>query len=64
MEYITSNPHLQAVHDAQLAYSDAFSERLATVVKARIEGASWEQIGDALGLTKQGAWEQFHRIAP
>ena len=29
------------------------------VAEARTQGASWAAIGDALGMTKQGAWERF-----
>ena len=32
--------------------------RYAAMVDARIEGASWDEIGDALGITKQAA-QQF-----
>ena len=34
------------------------AERKA-VAKARREGASWQQIADALGKTKQGVWEKY-----
>jgi hypothetical protein len=30
-----------------------------SVKRARDAGASWTQIGDALGVTKQAAWERF-----
>jgi hypothetical protein len=29
------------------------------VVKARDAGRSWTEIGEALGVTKQAAWERF-----
>ncbi|MDZ7676658.1 MAG: helix-turn-helix domain-containing protein [Acidimicrobiales bacterium] len=29
------------------------------VIAARAEGASWQQIGDALGVSRQSAWEAF-----
>ena len=32
--------------------------RYAAMVDARIEGASWDEIGDALGITRQAA-QQF-----
>ncbi|MHB1517090.1 MAG: ClpX C4-type zinc finger protein [Acidimicrobiales bacterium] len=31
----------------------------AWVSKARSLGATWAQIGDALGITRQSAWERF-----
>ncbi len=33
----------------------------AHVAIARDEGATWQQIGDALGMTKQAAHERFRR---
>jgi hypothetical protein len=29
------------------------------VIAARAAGASWQQIGDALGVSRQSAWEAF-----
>jgi hypothetical protein len=31
---------------------------------AREAGISWQLIGEALDMTRQGAWEQFHRFGP
>ncbi len=33
--------------------------RRMQVIAARAAGASWQQIGDALGVTRQSAWESF-----
>lgn len=33
--------------------------RREQVIAARSAGASWQQIGDALGVTRQSAWEGF-----
>lgn len=33
--------------------------RREQVIAARAAGASWQQIGDALGVTRQSAWESF-----
>jgi len=30
--------------------------------QARTEGATWAQIGEALGTTRQAAWERFKRV--
>ncbi len=35
--------------------------RRQSVADARAAGASWDQIGDALGMTRQSAWEYFTR---
>ena len=31
----------------------------ALVAEARTQGATWQGIGDALGITRQSAWERF-----
>lgn len=33
--------------------------RREQVIAARAAGASWQRIGDALGVTRQSAWEGF-----
>lgn len=33
--------------------------RLEAVTQAREQGRSWAEIGEALGMSKQAAWEQF-----
>lgn len=33
--------------------------RRKQVIAARAAGASWQQIGDALGISRQSAWEHF-----
>lgn len=32
----------------------------AAVQRARAEGATWEEVADSLGVTRQAAWERFH----
>lgn len=32
---------------------------LGWVLRARALGATWAQVGDALGITRQSAWERF-----
>lgn len=46
--------------DAQAHTIDA--DRAALVREARAQGATWEQVGEALGVTKQSAWEQFRKM--
>lgn len=37
---------------------------LVTTVRAwRATGATWQEIGDALGITRQAAWERFSTTA-
>ena len=39
---------------------EQIEDKITEVVRvARDEGRSWTQIGDALGMTKQAAWERF-----
>ena len=33
--------------------------RREQVLAARAAGASWQQVGDALGISRQSAWESF-----
>lgn len=44
-----------------VATAQAQAERNLTnwVMKARSLGATWAQVGDALGTTRQSAWERF-----
>lgn len=32
------------------------------VIAARLEGATWQEIADVLGVTRQAAWERFRRV--
>ena len=41
---------------------DAMMER--TVATARAKGETWQAIGDAMGITKQAAWERYRGIDP
>lgn len=53
------SPHLTAAA-AALALADAADWLArAEVMAAREDGATWEQVGEALGISKQGAFERF-----
>ncbi|MYH72588.1 MAG: hypothetical protein F4153_08455 [Acidimicrobiia bacterium] len=45
----------------ELARSEPELERLRRdkVLAARAAGATWEQVGNALGMSRQSAWEYF-----
>lgn len=45
----------------QVAAASAQVERSLTgwVLKARALGATWARVGEALGMTRQSAWERF-----
>lgn len=32
------------------------------VIRARREGATWQEIGDALNMTRQSAWERYSAL--
>lgn len=55
-------PALAEVYAAQLAASQADRTLETAVSAARAAGHSWEQIGDALGTSRQAAWERFRRL--
>lgn len=60
----TDSPHLlRAVTAARLA---AAADRLAhqhVALARNQEGATWEQVGEAFGTTKQSAHERFRTVA-
>jgi hypothetical protein len=45
--------------EAHRIYSDTRSLLAAAVVADRLRGASWAEVGDALGITRQSAHERF-----
>ena len=51
---------LHALHMAQQALAGA---TIDAVSNARAQGETWEQIGEALGVTRQAAWELYNRGA-
>ena len=50
---------LSRVHRAKAAEAQASQDLQSAVVQARRSGASWEQLGAALGLSKEAAHEQY-----
>jgi len=51
----TSDPYLMGITMAQLRLAAPPAAPAAAGVGARGAGGSWQQIGDILGMTKQGA---------
>ena len=47
---------LRAVRDEEQRLGD---EKRQLIALARRQGASWAEIGQALGVSKQAAWEQY-----
>jgi hypothetical protein len=44
---------------AEAAHAQAEASLAGWVGRARALGGTWAQIGDALGITRQSAWERF-----
>lgn len=50
---------IQRVKDAARHLGRAESDLRTSVARARERGATWQQIGDALGISRQAAHERF-----
>lgn len=55
---------LRWTRDAKSQLASAQAEILACVSHARRAGASWTEIGDALGMSKQAAQQKFGKLTP
>lgn len=38
-------------------------EQQQAAAEMRLHGATWQEIGDEFGVSRQGAWERFHTAA-
>ncbi len=54
---------IEALRELSRMDSELESLRRDRVESARRAGVSWEQIGDALGMSRQSAWEYYTRDA-
>ena len=54
---------LKAIRELSRVDSELESLRRDQVEAARRAGVSWEQIGEALGMSRQSAWEYYNRDA-
>ncbi len=59
-EALPSNP-IDALRELAVGEAELDRLRRATMTAARANGATWEQIGEALGMTRQSAWEYLSR---
>ncbi|WP_249021040.1 hypothetical protein [Conexibacter sp. S30A1] len=55
----TESDTLAALRRAREQLDNTQTAISALVAEARAQGASWQGIGDALGITRQSAWERF-----
>ena len=54
-----AQPHLEAMRLQQAKIQDLTRGIIQYVDNARADGATWAQIGDALGITKQAAQQHY-----
>ncbi len=54
---------LEALRELARAGEEIEELRRQQVAAARRRGASWEQIGESLGMSRQSAWEYYTRDA-
>ena len=59
---LSSDP-LEALRELTRTEAELGELRRRFVTDARAAGASWDQIGESLGMTRQSAWEYFARPA-
>jgi hypothetical protein len=55
-------PELADLHRVGQSREQAERDLRAAVAVARAAGHSWELIGEALGVTRQSAWERFRSV--
>lgn len=56
--------HMRRIAAAAAALDAAETELTAAVTAAREAGDSWAMIGTALGISRQGAYQRFGKVAP
>lgn len=56
------DPDVALEHTRQLRDLTAQAEAIAVRIMRTDHGSSWQQIADALGVSRQAAWERFHHI--
>jgi hypothetical protein len=54
---------LEAISRAWAAVREAQNELAGCVADARRAGASWQDIGTELHMSRQAAWERWHHLA-
>jgi hypothetical protein len=52
---------LQALRELSRARTELESLMREQVAEARRQGATWEEIGESLGISRQSAWELYTR---
>jgi hypothetical protein len=62
VESLPTDP-LEALQELSRADAELETLRRQRVQVARRQGATWDQIGDSLGMSRQSAWEYYTREA-
>lgn len=52
---------LQALRELSRAGTELAALLRERVAEARSQGATWEEIGESLGMSRQSAWEYYTR---
>ena len=52
----------EQITEAWSRMNAARADLICAVLQARQEGQSWQEIGDAVGISKQAAWEQWKHL--
>ena len=60
VESLPADP-LQALRELSRADAELEALRREQVEVARRQGATWDQIGESLGMSRQSAWEYYNR---
>lgn len=61
MTLTPKDKHLHRLAFAQERIAHWMSERDAAALNARDSDATWAEIGDAMGITRQGAFQSYGR---
>ncbi len=56
--------HMRRIAAAANAFAAAETELNDAVAEARAAGDTWAMIGTALGISRQGAYQRFGKVAP
>jgi hypothetical protein len=62
VDSLPSEP-LQALRELSRAGTELEALLREQVAEARSQGATWEEIGESLGMSRQSAWEYYTRDA-
>ena len=62
VDALSADP-LAALRELTRGEAELEAVRRARVEAARAAGASWEQVGEALGVSRQSAWEYYSSAA-